>query len=72
MGELDLVNLGVLLAGFLLFALGFLVFVYLVIGKRTGRVKTRTLSITGNVSGNLPFILIMMGVMLIAAGSTMH
>jgi hypothetical protein len=66
-----LVNVGVLLAGFLLFALGFLVFVYLVIGKLTGRVKTRTLSITGNVSGNLPFILIMMGIMLIDAGSTM-
>jgi hypothetical protein len=66
-----LVNVSVSLAGVLLFALGFLVLVYLFIGKRTGRVKTRELTITGNVSGNFPFILIVMGIILIAAGSTM-
>ena len=57
-----------MLGGFILIALGVLVFVYLVTEKRRGKILLRPLSVEANIVGNLPFALVIMGIMLVIVG----
>ncbi len=54
--------------GFILIALGVPIFAYLVMEKRRGKILLRPLSVEAYIVGNVPFALVIMGIMLIIVG----
>jgi hypothetical protein len=64
----SLANVELMLGGFLLIALGFLVFAYLVMEERRGKVLLRPLSVKANIVANVPFALVVMGIVLVIVG----
>jgi hypothetical protein len=63
-----LVIVAAILGGLIVVALGILAGLYIVFEKRRGNLLFRPLSLKSNVTGNLPFGLVTIGAVIIAAG----
>jgi hypothetical protein len=66
-----MVNVALMLAGFIVFALGVLAGVYLVFERQRGHLLFKPLTVKGNLSGNTPFALGALGAALVLAGWVM-
>jgi ABC-type amino acid transport system permease subunit len=64
-----MVNLGVMLVGFIVVALGVLVGIYLLLQRRHGNLPYRGYqSVKSNMTTNTPYLMVALGIAIIGAG----